>query len=287
MLRSIQSQSRGLLILLALTALAFGACGGGTGTPTTGATPTGGSTAHSATPSPAPISGPVGGASALARVTSYQFTMTIEGGTLGDTLSLLPAASTDNTSFSLKGTYILKPAKAADVTVTGAMRVIAVDGSDYVDMGLTGEYTQYAASESNPSADPSASPDSSAQPAKPSLAESLSPLAFYYALDFGKGYDKQNSETKNGVETDHYVANDAGKAVLAQMGAVEGVPDAQWSGEVWIAKTGGYPVSLRVTATVPDPAGGVGTTVYQRVFDITKVDDPSNKVTAPTNVTGA
>src|ERR1035437_6998193 len=108
MLRSIQSQNRGFLILLALTAFAFGACGGGTGTPTTGATPTGGSTAHlSATPSPAPISGPVGGASALARVTSYQFTMTIEGGTLGDTLSLLPAASTDNTSFSLKGTYIL------------------------------------------------------------------------------------------------------------------------------------------------------------------------------------
>ena len=284
MLRSIQSQSRGLLVMLAVMAFAVGACGPSSGTPGAGGTPTGGATSQpSATAQPTPLSGPVGGARALAGVNSFQFTMTVEGGTLGDTLSQLPAASTGSTSFALKGTYIYQPARAADVTITGTMRVILVAGADYVDMGLTGQYSMYA----GPNPDPSASLDPSAPPVKPSLVESLSPLAFYSAQDFTKGWDKIGSETKNGVMADHYAANDAGKAALAQMGAVEGVPDAQWTGDVWIAQTGGCPVSMQITAKATDPAGGPATTVYQRSFDITKVDDPANAVTVPENVTGA
>jgi hypothetical protein len=191
--------------------------------------------------------------------------MTVEGGSLGSTLSLRPAAATDNATFDLKGTYILKPdaSKASDVSVTGSIHVISAGGFDYVDYDGTG-YAQKDASSG-------------------SYADSLSPIAFFTAIDFSTGFDLQGTEMKNGVEADHYVANDAGVAALKQMGSVTGVPDANWTGELWIAQTGGWPIKLAITATV---TGGT-TVVFQRLFDITQVDDPANKVTVPTNVTGA
>ncbi|HEX7491864.1 MAG TPA: hypothetical protein VF337_09210 [Candidatus Limnocylindrales bacterium] len=266
MLRSIQSQSRGM-ILLAVAAFALGACGGSSATSAPSATPTPSPTVEpSATEQPTP-----GGASLadaaknFADVTSFQFTMTIEGGSLGDTLSLLPAANTDNATFDLKGAYILKPdsAMAADVTVTGSIHVISGGGFDYVDSSGSG-YTQKDATNG-------------------SYADSLSPVAFFTAIDFSTGYNLQGTDTKNGVETDHYIANDSGVAALKKMGSVASVPDANWTSEVWIAKTGGWPIKLAVTATV---TGGT-TVVFQRLFDITQVNDPANKVTIPTNVTGA
>jgi hypothetical protein len=256
-----------MLILLAVMAFAMGACGGSSATSTPSNTPTPSPTVQ-ASASVQPTSGGAGLAGAaqiFAGVTSFQFTMTVEGGSLGSTLSLLPAASTDNATFDLKGTYILAPdaAKSSDVTVTGSIHVISAGGFDYVDSDGTG-YTKNDATGS-------------------SYADSLSPVAFFTALDFSTGFDLQGSDTKNGVDTDHYVANDAGVAALKQMGSVAGVPDAQWTGEVWIAKTGGWPIRLAITAT----ATNTTTVVFQRLFDITQVNDPTNKVTVPTNVTGA
>jgi hypothetical protein len=267
MFRSFQSQSRGMLVLLAVTAFALGACGGSSGTSAPSSTPTATATSQpSATGQPSDsVTTIPAGAQAFSAVTSFQFTMTVEGGTLGDTLSLLPAASTDNATFQLKGTYILKPDKAADVTVTDSIHVISTGGFDYVDSDGTG-YTQKDATGG-------------------SYADSLSPVAFFAAMDFSKGFDSKGSETKNGVDAEHFVANDAGVAALKQMGSVAGVPDAQWTGEIWIAKTGGYPVRLAITATAT--VTGAPTVVFQRIFDITHIDDAANKVTAPTNVTGA
>lgn len=265
MFRSFQSQSRGMLVLLAVTAFALGACGSSSGTSAPSSTPTATATSQpSATGQPSDsVTTIPAGAQAFSAVTSFQFTMTVEGGTLGDTLSLLPAASTDNATFQLKGTYILKPDKAADVTVTDSIHVISTGGFDYVDSDGTG-YTKNDATSG-------------------SYADSLSPVAFFSALDFSNGFDNKGSDPKNGVDADHYVANDAGIAALKQMGSVAGVPDASWTGELWVAKTGGYPVKLAITAT----ATGTTTVVFQRVFDITHVNDAANSVTAPTNVTGA
>jgi hypothetical protein len=216
------------------------------------------------TPSSIPTTGTTLGAAnaqALSALDSFQFTEAIEGGTLGDTLSLLPAASTDNATFQLKGTFIHQPDKAADVTVAGSIHVINTGGFDYVDSDGTG-YTQKDATGG-------------------SYADSLSPVAFFAAIDFSKGFDSKGSETENGVDAEHFVANDAGVAALKQMGSVTGVPDAQWTGELWIDKNGGFPVKLAITAT----ATGTTAVVFQRLFDITNINDAANKVTAPTTAT--
>jgi hypothetical protein len=256
-----------MIILLAVASFAFGACGGSSATSTPTAAPT-----PSPTVEPTPTEAPTPGGASLsdaaknfADVTSFKFTMSVEGGSLGDTLLLVSAANSDNATFDLKGTYILKPDadKAADVVVTGSIHVISIGGFDYVDTSGAG-YTQKDATSG-------------------SYADSLSPISFFTDVNFSTGYDLMGTDSKNGVEADHYVANDSGVAALKQMGSVAGVPDANWTSEVWIAKTGGWPIKLAITATV---TGGT-TVVFQRLFDITQVNDPTNKVTVPTNVTGA
>ena len=230
-----QRHSRGLLILFAAAAISLTACGGGSSTPS----PTGDGTATGgpgATDQAVPTGTDLGGAgSALAAVDNYKFTMTETGGSLGDTLSMLPIPSTGIPSFTLSGTVVLKPAKAADITVAGTLHVISVGGSDYQDIGLSGSFTKN---------------DSTT----PSLIDSLTPSSVYSSsfgpsFDFAAGFDKVGEEPKGGVDTLHYQANDAGKAKLAELGSVVGLGDATWTSEIWIAKDGGYPVSMTVTAT--------------------------------------
>jgi hypothetical protein len=295
MLRFSQAHSRGPVVLVAVMAVVLSACSGGSATPTPAPTGTGAAGQPIATSQPSPTAaGLAGAAAALAGRTSYRFTLIVEGGSLGDTLSMLTDESADSAVYELKGTIVNKPAKAADAIVTGMVHVISVDGSDYVDKAvdgkLTGEFTKYdlsgPSSGSSDQPSPSPSPSSNASPSpQPSLADSLSPLYFYRAFDFTKGFDKQESVTVSGVETDHYVANDTGQATLGELGSVAGISDANWTGELWIAKEGGYPVKMVIVGKA-GPAGSQ-TVVFQRQLTITNVDDPENKVTAPTNVTGA
>jgi hypothetical protein len=93
------------------------------------------------------------------------------------------------------------------------------------------------------------------------------------------GFDLVGTETKNGVSADHYQAS--GPA-LAELGSITGVAATTWAADVWIAADGGYPVSMAVVATASD-----NSLVYEVKFDLTNVNDPANKVTAPANVTGA
>ena len=60
------------------------------------------------------------------------------------------------------------------------------------------------------------------------------------------------------------------------------VKGATWSADIWIAKDGGYPVSIAIVATAKD-----GTIPYETTFDLTNINDAANKVTAPENVMGA
>jgi hypothetical protein len=291
MLRFSQAHSRGPVLLVATMAVVLNACGGGSATPTPALTPTGNGATSQPSPTiqPSPTAaGPGGAAAALAARTSYRFTLIVEGGSMGDTLSMLTDESADGAVYELKGTIVNEPAKAVDVIVTGMVHVISVGGSDYVDKAvdgkLTGEFTKHDLSE--PTSGSSDEPGSSASASvQRSLADSLSPLYFYSAFDFTKGFDKQESVTVSGIETDHYVANDTGQAALERLGSVAGISDASWTGELWVAKDGGYPVKMVIVGK-SGPAGSE-TVVFQRQLTITNVDDPGNEVTAPANVTGA
>jgi hypothetical protein len=270
MLRFSQNQSRSMLALLTVMAVALSACGGGSGTPS----PSGGGTTQPSATGPNASgqpgdsgSGLNGAAAALAGVDSYKFAMIETGGSLGDTLSMLPISSSGTPSFTISGTVVLRPDKAADITVAGILHVISTGGFDYQDINLTGAFTKN---------------DSTT----PSLIDSLAPEAVFSAsfgssFDFATDFDKGATESKNSVDADHYVANDNGKAALAEFGSVAGIMADKWAAEIWIAKSGGYPVRMTMTAT------SGASVVYERTFDITKVNDAANKVTAPTNVTGA
>jgi hypothetical protein len=124
------------------------------------------------------------------------------------------------------------------------------------------------------------------------LIDSLSPIAVYSStfgssFDFAGGFGKKGSEKKNNVDADFYQTTDAGNAALAELGSVAGLGEATWTGEIWVAKKGGYPISMTISASSLATATSESSVIYARTFDITKVNDAGNKVTAPTNVTGA
>lgn len=259
---------RGLLILTAVAAIALAGCGGSTKTVVPSG-PTGGSPMTTPdTTQPSPVDQPTdsassldGGAAALSNLTSFKFKMTVVGGDLSDnTLSSLPNAPTDGV-FKVSGTYILVPDTAADITVAGCLHEISVGGSDYQDPGAQGSFTQ--------SDTPSP------------LVDQLSPSAVYSAFDFTTGFALVASGSTDPAGTDHYQAGDA---ALVEFASVSGVQDASWTADVWVARDGGYPVRISIVATT---SATNKTVVYERSFDLTDVNAATNKVTAPTNVTGA
>ena len=89
------------------------------------------------------------------------------------------------------------------------------------------------------------------------------------------------SESKDNIDTIHYKATDA---ALAEFGSVAGVTAGAWSADVWIAKNGGYPVSISVIGTT---SATDQTVVFERAFDLSDVNVGTNTVTAPANITGA
>ena len=262
MVRFVQRQTRGLLVLLAAVAIALSACGGSYATLAPGSSNNGDNAASANAGGNGGGSGLSGAASAFSAIESYKFSMTLAGGDLGSTLSMLggPSAS-GNAAFTYNGTVTVKPEKAADVSMAG-FHIIEIGGYDYLDMGGTGSFVKTAVVGTG-------------------MTDSLSPAAmFSNAIDPSviSGYNKVGSETKNGVTSDHYQAS---ASALAAYGMMLNVTGATWTADVWIAQNGGYPVSLSILAKASDSS-----VVYQILFDITNVNDPANKVTAPTKVTG-
>ena len=277
----LQARGRGLLVLAAAMTLTLSACGGNSSTPTPSPTiaptPTDDATVTN-TPTAATNAGGLSGAGpALANLTSYKFTMTLVGATYPDTLSSLV---TDQAApVAISGTMVLKPAAAAEIVFAPpapapALHLTSVDGFDYTSLDVTQGYSKNAQATNDPSASPAAT-------APPTTSDSVSPAHEFALLTASlKGYDKVGTDNKNGVDADHYQGSDT---ALAEFGSIAGVKNAtSWAADIWVANTDGYPVSVAVVAKAKD-----GTTVYQISFDLTKVNDPANKVTAPENVTGA
>ena len=234
----------GVAALLVGVALALGACsssGSGNGGNATNAPATQGG-GQAATPAAANGGGLSGAVDAFSSIKSYRFSMTMKGGTYGSLLGNDP----------ITGTIVVDP-PAADMTLMG-MEVREVGGKSYVKMGDTwAESTDKSTT---------------------SMADSMSPAKMfgsYLDPSMASGYKAAGDEQKNGVATTHYVA---AADVMSQYGDLLGVTGGTWSAEVWVAKTGGYPVSMKLANT-----GGSSDFLFS--MDITNINDSANVVDAP------
>jgi hypothetical protein len=189
-------------------------------------------------------------ASAFSNITSFQFSITMQGGTYGSMLGDAP----------ISGTIVLSPEKASDITIMG-MEIREVGGKSYVNMGATWVESQG---------------DSSTT----SMADDFAPdklFGSYMAGDLASDYTLAGEEQKNGVNTLHYTAS---TDALTAYGSMMGVEGGTWTADVWIAKDGGYPVSMKIEATGgTDDDGNPETFLF--AMDITHVNDPANVITAP------
>jgi hypothetical protein len=260
--QSIQRQSRALLVLLAITAIATAACSSSGSTTAPGgnnppATNAGGN--NPATDAGGGGGGLEGATGAFANISSYKFNLTIAGGPYSGMLSMLGSATgTGNAAITVSGTVTVKPDKASDVMIA-TMHTISVGGFDYTDLG-TGSFVKTASSGT-------------------STADSFSPSSMFTSFGSMSDYSKVGSENKNGVDTDHYQAQSS--AFTGMSSSLGVAANATWTGDIWIAKSGGYPVSSAIFAKTSD-----NSVAFQMTFDITNINDPSLKVTAPTNIMG-
>ncbi len=258
-------QGRGLLLMTAALAIAAAACSSSSGT----ASPAASASATTIGPTATAQTGNDGARAVLedadanlADITSYQFKMTLAGADFVQTLSLLGAADVTGTApILVTGTIVTVPARAADIHIA-SIHIVEVDGYDYIDMGLGGFVKT--------------------QMVDKGWADPVSPVTmFTSAIDSSAIGDflKVGSENKNGVDADHY---QAGSGAFDQKASILGIAGATWTGDVWLATDGGYPVSVAVIAKAADDS-----IAYEMAFDLNNVNDPSNSVTAPTNVVGA
>jgi hypothetical protein len=254
----IVNQAKSLLVLVAVLAVAVAACGSSGSTPNSnGGQSAGPSNAVQPTLNGGDNGGDNGGGfgdvtSKFDNVASYKFNMVLAGGSFASSLSVLGSASSDG-SFTISGTVITKPDKAADVTMAG-IHIIESGGQQCMDMG-TGSFFCTPSTGS-------------------SMADSFSPSTMFGSMvDTGSGdYKKVGTEQKNGVTADHYQGTEG---AYAGLNSLAGVPNATWTADVWIATDGGYPVSTAIVGTAD------GATVFKFIFDITNINDPANKVTLP------
>jgi hypothetical protein len=251
-------EGRGPLVLLFIAAIVAAACG--TSTSTNSATP--GSSSANQQPSTAvgPVNSGVGGlggtGSKFAGISSYKLKMTVLGGTLGDLLAPISAGTSD-TPANIDGTFLVKPNKAYDLNFAGA-HMIGIGGFVYTDLFGVGAFTKTPATAAD-------------------IGDALSPAKIFgTAIDTSNAanYTKVAEEPKNGVAAIHYTAGQTAAADLASSFGATGATTS--SVDVWIAKDGGYPMSLAIVGKAANK-----TTVFQVSFDITNINDSANQVTAP------
>jgi hypothetical protein len=235
----------GAAALLMGVALAFGACSGsgsGNGGNATNAPDSKVTSAPVATKAGGNEGGLAGAVNAFSSIKSYKFSLTMKGGTYGDLLGKDP----------ISGTIVVDP-PAAEMSLMG-MQIREVGGKSYVKMGES--WIE--------------STDSSTT----SMAQSMSPAKLfgsYLGADLASGYKQSGEEQKNGIATLHYVAS---ADVMGEYGSLLGVTGGNWSAEVWIPKSGGYPVSMKLANTG-------GTSDFLFAMDITNVNDSANVIEAP------
>ena len=202
-----------------------------------------------------------GAAASFANIRSYKFSMTLAGGVFSGMTSTLGAGAGSSSvgGVTVSGTVVTSPEKADDITFMG-LHFIEVGGYSYLDLSATGVGSAWSKSTLSGGG----------------IADAYSPpvmFSAYAGIDLSS-YKLVGSENKNGVDANHYQAD---ASALGDYGFAYGVTgDATWSGDIWVAKDGGFPVSVNILAK--DSANKVA---FQMSYDLFNINDSSLKVTAP------
>jgi hypothetical protein len=256
------AQSWRVAVLEAALALAIGACGSAAASPpaqapasAAGSSATASSAsaatasvapATSAAPSQAAAAGDprtLGAAAALDALASYKFKFTLKGGTYASSVGPNGVAGTvvNSPSFAVQFTY-------AD------LEIIEIHGKNWTRNGAGWDLSPY--------------------PDLPTTYDSYGPailLAHYFPASVAADYVPAGDDTVNGVATTRFTA---APRILNSMAGYWGVkPGATLAGDIWIARTGGYPVRWKVT--------GTGTDDFQFLVDISDANASGNVIHVP------
>lgn len=90
----------------------------------------------------------------------------------------------------------------------------------------------------------------------------------------GSDYHLVGTETKNGVNSQHFSGDESIGAFFSALSGTSG----SWQSDVWLAVDGGYLVSSNVSASA---ATATSAGSFSISVDITNVNDPANKLTPP------
>jgi len=234
-----------------LLGAALAACGSSAATPGAAATTSGaaGATAPASAPAVALTAAPAATAAAAGRtadpvlanaltqlngLTSYQFKLTVKGGSYATSVG--PAG--------LVGTVVNKPSFAVQFTYAD-LQIIEIQGKNWSKFGADWVASKYGT--------------------LPTTYDSYGPanqLTHYFDASVAPYYTAAGDETVNGVLATRYKAT---PQILSFMVGNWGVTAANGNsdslvraGDIWIAKTGGYPVRWNVTATGGVAGAGSG-----------------------------
>lgn len=258
------------LAALAALVLLLSACGGAASpaAPAGGSQAPGATTAPAASEAPAPsdatptvapstgAAGPdiAGAATALADLDSYHLKIAMSMQGLEQSMF---AAFGDG--LEMEGTVVFKPVRAADMTISMGT------AAQKIDMGyrIIGDKAWVSLGDGW-----TATPADSAD----SMITSLSPEKLMGSFGSMPGMAAVGDETKNGVETVHYAAS--GDEIGAMLGSSLGLPGADWTVDLWVAKDGGYAVSYLITGQ-----GANGK--FEMAVDVTDINSPANTIEPP------
>ena len=189
----------------------------------------------------------------LDSLTSYQFTESMAGSSTGSQAT--PSAAT---AVRISGIVVNSPTRSLSMNASGA-EYILVGNQAWASNDLGVSWTAM-------------------DPTDTSLTELLPGKNYQTWFDaYATGFKVQGDETKNGVACVHYKGD-------ASLGSLYGVSaSAGFQADLWVAKDGNYPVSGAYDFTATS-SGESGSGSFGYSFDITNVNDGSNRVTPPTNV---
>jgi nucleoid-associated protein YgaU len=247
-----------VLGLSAAIAVAAAACGSSAATPAAPAPASPAATSPAGSSAAAPASQAVaasqpaaaaadqrtaGAAAALDALKSYKFKFTLKGGSYASSVG--PAG--------VVGTVVNSPSFAVQFTYVD-IEVIEIHGKNWTKNGSSWDLSPY--------------------PDLPTTYDSYGPailLSHYFPASIAAYYAPGADETVNGVATTRFTA---APKILNSMAAYWGVkPGATLAGDIWIAKSGGYPVRWKVT--------GTGTDDFEFLVDITAANAAGNVVHVP------
>ena len=186
--------------------------------------------------------------------TSYKFKFTLKGGSYASSVGA-----------GVAGTVVNKPSFAVQFTYVD-QEIIEIHGKNWTKNGSSWTLSPY--------------------PDLPTTYDSYGPailFAHYFTASSAAYYTSAGDETVNGVPTTHYKADPTSLTYMTNYwGVTAASGQLAPTADIWIAKSGGYPVRWKVAApNVKVVPGSGGSTVFEFLVDITKANDAGNVIHVP------